>query len=143
MPTRATEYSAGYDLYTPNWVQIRPGEQALVPLWVKWAPEIWSLAYRDSKNPDNPVGVVVGGFFAKIFDKSGLALKSRFNTRAGVIDMDYPDPWNLICVNEGDRNVEFDVGSKIAQFVLLPFLVADDLDTLEKKRDGGFGSTGI
>lgn len=125
IPTRATARSAGYDLYSPIAFKVLPGAQCLIKLDIIWAPE-----------SDQP-------FFAKIFDKSGLANKYRFNTRAGVIDADYPDEWGLICVNESENMLSFQEGDKLAQFVLLPYLIADDLPYSEViQRDGGFGSTG-
>ena len=146
LPSRATEFSAGYDLFAPESVVIPPGQQLVVPLNVKWQPDWWThTILAQSRRGGGPGGITnigVGGFFAKIFDKSGPAVKQRFNTRAGVIDMDYPDPWGLVCVNEGHTDVVFVRHKAIAQFVLIPFLIADDLVNRDGTRTGGFGSTG-
>jgi dUTP pyrophosphatase len=77
-----------------------------------------------------------------VFDRSGLALKKRFSTLAGVIDQDYKDDWGLVCRNDGKAQITFEKGDKVAQFVLLPFLVAEDLEDAAETRSGGFGSTG-
>jgi dUTP pyrophosphatase len=137
LPKRGTDLAAGYDLYTPVKVSIRPAEQMLVPLGVTWDPPQWKLDFQVSETT-----ISFGGFLAKIWDRSGLAVKKRFNTRAGVIDQDYKDPWGLVCVNESQEVVTFGVGDRIAQFVLLPFLVAEDLEDAAETRSGGFGSTG-
>ena len=146
LPQRATEQSAGYDIFAPDNVWIEPGAQQLVKLNIVWSPTfippVWT--FENSVSVVQTFGVNnCGGFFAKVFDKSGLAVKKRFNTRAGVIDSDYPDEWGLVCVNEGDSVFELPAGKAICQFVLLPYLVAEDcLNPETVKRVGGFGSTG-
>jgi dUTP pyrophosphatase len=135
LPKRGTEWAAGYDLFTPVPISLSPGEQTFVPLGIVWQPDKCSFTYGSW---------LYGGFFAKIFDRSGLAFKCRFSTLAGVIDQDYFKPWGLICRNEDpNRTFVASVGDKVAQFVLLPFLVAEDLeDGPIETRSGGFGSTG-
>lgn len=136
LPKRSTELAAGYDLFTPNQVVIRSGCQLLVPLGIVWDPPKIEPQWLGSN-------YLVGGFFAKIFDRSGLALKKRFSTLAGVIDQDYLNEWGLVCRNEGEYDFYAEPGDKIAQFVLLPFLLAEDLENgYTETRSGGFGSTG-
>lgn len=144
LPRRSTEWSAGYDLFTPKEFTVNPGEQELVNLGIVWAPETWKLDFPTNHGPCRLEGPVVqlGGFFAKVFDRSGLALKKRFSTLAGVIDQDYRQDWGLVCRNDGDKVIGFAQGDKVAQFVLLPFLLAEDLESDNVSRDGGFGSTG-
>jgi dUTP pyrophosphatase len=136
LPRRSTVLSAGYDLFTPVGKTIEPGEQVLINLGIVWDPEPWRLDF-----PTNTL-VQLGGLFAKVFDRSGLALKKRFSTLAGVIDQDYRDDWGLVCRNDGKAQITFEKGDKVAQFVLLPFLVAEDLEDAAETRSGGFGSTG-
>lgn len=139
--------SAGYDLFTPVDFTVNPGEQVLVNLGIVWDPEPWRLDFPTNKRPcstDGPL-VQLGGLFAKVFDRSGLALKKRFSTLAGVIDQDYDKDWGLVCRNDGKEVLNFVAGDKVAQFVLLPFLVAEDLESeadIQVTRVGGFGSTG-
>jgi dUTP pyrophosphatase len=136
LPKRSTRQSAGYDLYSPVSGAVFSGQQGLIKLGFCWNPEYnWNLGYLD-------IGLF--GFFAKILDRSGLAVKKRFTTRAGVIDSDYRDEWGLVVVNESDVPFNYSVGDRLAQFVLLPYLVAQDLEsgTNETFRSGGFGSTG-
>lgn len=144
LPKRSTILSAGYDLFTPVDFSVNPGEQVFVPLGITWNPEPWRLDFPTNHGPSGLEGPLVqlGGLFAKIFDRSGLALKKRFSTLAGVIDQDYLNPWGLVCKNEGELLISFVKGDKVAQFVLLPFLVAEDLENDQNIRSGGFGSTG-
>lgn len=140
---RATQRSAGYDLYSPKTFTIYCGCQELVDLGFVWKPEPDPDIVKYL--PDRPWDFENKlQFFAKIFDKSGLAVKFRFSTRAGVIDVDYRDPWGLVCVNEGSKPITFDKGQKLSQFVLIPYLFAEDEQRGHwVERRGGFGSTGV
>ena len=135
LPKRSTEFAAGYDIYAPTNGVIPSMGQGLIKLGFMWAPT-W-VQHRSF--PD------LGGFFAKIFDRSGLAVKKRLNTLAGVIDTDYRDEWGLVITNNGQDPFNFSQGERLAQFVLLPFLDAEDLEQGGQRieRTGGFGSTGI
>lgn len=128
LPKRATKASAGYDIYAPDDGNIVPGEQSLIKLGFTWNP-CW-CAHN------------FGGFFAKIFDRSGLAVKKKLVGSAGVIDSDYSDEWGLVIANRGHEIFSYTRGDRLAQFVILPFLVARDEDPPEKVREGGYGSTG-
>ena len=66
VPIRATEGSAGYDLFASNDVVIKAGDQALVPTGVALdIPE---------------------GHYGQIKPRSGLALKRHITVDAGVIN---------------------------------------------------------
>lgn len=59
----------------------------------------------------------------------------------GIIDSDFnKDIW-LALRNEGDEDVEFLAGERVAQGIIQPYLVCDDDDAVGN-RDGGIGSTG-
>lgn len=138
-------FSAGYDLFSPIPFSVEPGQQVLVNLGIVWNPDPWTLTIASNPLSLGLPGPMVhfGGFFAKVFDRSGLALKYRFSTLAGVIDQDYTKDWGLVCENNGGKVLSFEEGDKVAQFVLLPFLLAEDLEEGgQVVRDGGFGSTG-
>ena len=34
-PRRSTEYSAGYDFYAPKTYEIKPGQSAIIPTYIK------------------------------------------------------------------------------------------------------------
>ncbi len=69
LPTRATEQSAGYDLYANTDAVIAPRDKALIPL---------SLSMTFPR-----------GVYGRITPRSGLAAKYMINVGAGVIDADY------------------------------------------------------
>lgn len=129
LPQRATAHAAGYDLKAAETVNIKPGEIKLVPTGLKaymQENEVLYL-YDRSSNPK----------------KLGLVLANS----VGVIDRDY---YNNID-NEGHifiqfkniskLNVRVEKGTRIAQAVFAPVLLADD-DNAAGSRSGGFGSTG-
>lgn len=126
--TRKTPGSAGWDIHSTVDIIINPGEQGLIPTGIisEFSPEL----------------------VATIWDRSGLAVKFRFNTRAGVIDSDYDKEWGVVAVNEGKEPFIVKVGDRIAQVLL--FETADWNITFQgegfvndyETRQGGFGSTG-
>lgn len=133
LPVRATTNSCGYDIFYPSdkEITILPLEQRLIKLGFAWRDDIINFV-KERNNGDSQL-------FAKIFDKSGLALKYRFSTRAGVIDLDYKDEWGLICVNESvDHSITFGFGDKIGQFILMKYYSFEEVTVV---RNGGFGST--
>lgn len=151
-PLRATQGSAGYDLFaylrgrtidcsdgTRQWsvtgqsererwiLELPAGAMALVPLGFK------------ARLPD--------GYEAQIRPRSGAAFKKglAIPNAPGTVDSDFPDEWRVIVRNATAQPVTIEHGERIAQMVLhqyqtLPFvrgLVGQSTD-----RAGGFGSTG-
>lgn len=132
-PFRATEGSAGYDLYAylpDGLVTIAPGERKLIPTGV-------AIALPD-------------GFEAQIRPRSGLALKHGITVlnSPGTIDSDYRGEIGVILVNHGDYSFEVRNGDRIAQMVLMAYGVLTDgwnvVDSLDdtERGEGGYGSTG-
>lgn len=86
------------------------------------------------------------GWFAKLFDRSGNAIKRKLTVIAGVIDCDYRHEWGVVMVNLQPFVEIIDRGDRICQAVFLPVL---DVSMKEvetpfaiEERTGGFGSTG-
>jgi len=126
LPSRATNGSAGYDLYAVERVEIQPGQQAKLPTGV---------------HISCPVGT-----YARIAPRSGLAVKHAINVHAGVIDPDYTGEINVALINHGPYMVEFKPGDRIAQLIFEryetpDFLVTESLDATQR-ADGGFGHSG-
>ena len=151
-PRRATEGSAGYDLFAyltartvecsdgvRRWaimpeeregdcrVRLSPGAMALIPLGFK------------ARLPN--------GYEAQIRPRSGAAFKKGLGipNAPGTVDSDFPDEWRVIVRNTTEHPVEIAHGERIAQMVLhryevLPF-VAGEVG-VSTERVGGFGSTG-
>ena len=127
MPTRATEGSAGYDLYSCNNYEIKSRSQILVDTGVKM------------KIPQ--------GYYARIAPRSGLSWKKFTDVGAGVIDSDYRGIIKVILRNFSDDTLSIFKGDKIAQIIITKIstpklIVVEILDDTER-GEGGFGSTGI
>ena len=129
LPQRATVGSAGYDLYSPIWIELGPGEDVIFPLGIRCE--------------------IDDGWFLGIFPRSGLGFKYylRLANLTGIIDGDYANSDNeghimMKLRNESvDKTVTINRGDAIAQAIFLPFGVTKD-DDATGIRNGGFGSTG-
>ncbi|MGV3524471.1 MAG: dUTP diphosphatase [Candidatus Sericytochromatia bacterium] len=83
-----------------------------------------------------------------VWSKSGLAVKSNIEKGAGVIDPNYTGALKIKLYNQGDLDVSFSAGDRIAQLVLmlcarLQGVQETDLSHLETSRgEKGFGSQG-
>lgn len=130
LPTYATEFSAGADLYNMegNDVVIAPHETVMVKLG--FAIEI----------PEGYAGLV--------FARSGLATKRGIApaNKVGVIDADYRGECMVSLHNHTNTAVTVDGGERVAQLCIVPFLKATFEEAAElsetARGEGGFGSTG-
>ena len=152
LPRRATEGSAGYDLFAyvrnrrvrcsdgvkqweletradevSSWLELPPAAMALVPLGFK------------ARLPK--------GYEAQVRPRSGTTFKRglQIPNAPGTIDADFPDEWMVLVRNPHAHPIRIDHGERIAQMVLqryevLPFARGDVSITTD--RAGGFGSTG-
>lgn len=130
VPTRGSEYAAGYDLYaaTDEPMNILAHTTQLVKT---------GLAFE---LPD--------GYFGAIFARSGLASKKGLRPAncVGVVDSDYRGEVMVALHNDTDNDVAIDANERIAQLVLIPYVnmtfeEVEELDTTTR-GEGGFGSTG-
>lgn len=131
VPSHGSKYAAGYDLYAcfdAAAVGIPAHTTYLVD--TGWAMEI----------PE--------GFFGAIFARSGLASKQGLRPAncVGVIDSDYRGPIKVALHNDTDTIQTISQGDRIAQLVLIPYLLTnfEEVNELEDtiRGTGGFGSTG-
>lgn len=129
IPTRGSEYAAGYDLYAFHGDLILPGATNKIETGI--AMEI----------PDGYVGL--------IFARSGLATKKGLRPAncVGVIDSDYRGEIIVALHNDSDQSQVVDTNDRVAQIAILPYLSVDfeEVDILSEttRGEGGFGSTGI
>ena len=125
MPTRAHEFDAGLDLYSPVSATIEA---------------------RGSVCIDTGVHVELFPYtVGMIKSKSGLNVKHGI-TSEGVIDTGYTGSIRVKLYNHSDTPYTINAGDKISQLVILPILapeleLVDELDDTER-GNGGFGSTG-
>ncbi len=131
LPVRATEDSAGMDLFAcmDAPFEIQPGEIRIVPTGIAAAPD-W---------PD--VALLV-------YARSGLAAKHgiALANGVGVVDSDYRGEIQVPLCNLGRVPFQVTPGMRIAQLVITPVLLPSvtETDTLPDtpRGTGGFGSTG-
>ena len=131
IPTYGTEYSAGADLYLlgEEPVTVEPHQTKLIHTGIS------------AEIPE--------GYCGLIFARSGLATKRGLApaNKVGVIDADYRGEIMVALHNHTDLPATVEVGERIAQLAIVPFLkaefeIADELsDTV--RGAGGFGSTGV
>lgn len=128
IPTRGSDYAAGYDLYAAESITIPPHSTRKVSTDI--AIEL----------PD--------GTFGGIFPRSGLATKRglRCANCVGVIDEDYRGCIIVALYNDSDIPQLVEEGDRIAQIIAIPYLTMEfkSVDTLPPsiRGEGGFGSTG-
>ena len=129
LPQRATMGSAGYDFFAPTKMVIAPNETVKIPTGIRAEME--------------------DGWVLSLYPRSSLGFKYRLqlNNTVGIIDSDY-----FYSDNEGhifakitndsneDKTVVLNAGDGFMQGIFLPFGICVD-DQVDKKRNGGFGST--
>ena len=131
IPTRATEGSAGMDLYAciEEAVTIHPQQRVTIPTGIAVAL------------PSNE-------FATFIFARSGLGIKHgiALSNGVGVIDSDYRGELCVGLLNSSDKPYTVNPNDRIAQMVVMPVCIptVSVVDTLEEtqRNTGGFGSTG-
>lgn len=129
IPTRGSEYAAGYDLYAHEGAIIKPHETAKIGTGVAIQPP------KDT--------------FGAVFARSGLATKQGLRPAncVGVCDYDYTGEYIVALHNDSNEERTIEAGERIGQVVFIPyinvsFVEVDELEETER-GDGGFGSTGV
>jgi dUTP pyrophosphatase len=130
LPTRATEYAAGWDLYASllgvTKIPILPGSRFVVST---------GLCFE-----------IPEGFEGQIRPRSGLAAKEGVVTAFGTIDSDYRGVIGVNLFNHSYQTVHIEHGQRIAQIVFQPVLKVflEEVNELSETIRGanGFGSTG-
>ena len=132
IPTKGSEYAAGYDLYAHlgecDAIHILPHETKKIGTGVAIQPP--------------------KGTFGAVFARSGLATKQglRPANGVGVCDYDYTGEYIVALHNDTEEDRTIANGDRIAQLVFIPYetgdlTVVEELDETERGA-GGFGSTG-
>lgn len=130
VPTRGSEYAAGYDLYAATEYDIEITPHSTVKIGTGISVEL------------------PNGTFGAIFARSGLATKKGLRPAncVGVCDSDYRGEYIVAIHNDTDETMTISAGERIAQLIVMPFVgiefnVVNEL-TKTERGDGGFGSTG-
>lgn len=130
LPTRGSDYAAGYDLYA-------------------------ATSYNIEIQPHTTVKIGTGlsfelpqGTFAAIFPRSGIATKRGLRPAncVGVCDSDYRGEYIVALHNDTNEVQIIEPQERIAQMILLPF-VGMSFNEVTKLSDttrgaGGFGGSG-
>lgn len=131
VPTRGSEYAAGYDLYAAIDAPIIIHPHCTEKIGTGLSFEL----------PEHT--------FAAIFARSGLATKQGLRPAncVGVCDSDYRGEYIVAMHNDSDIQKTIEPGERIAQMVLMPYVEMQfkEIEELSetKRGDGGFGSTGV
>lgn len=131
LPSRATEGSAGMDLYAciDKPVTLKHGELAVIPTGI-------ALALEEKNSA------------AFIYARSGLGVKHGIclSNGVGVVDSDYRGEICVGLCNVSDEDYTIEPFERVAQMVVAPvfeteFQLCENLDETHRGT-GGFGSTG-
>ena len=130
VPTRGSEYAAGYDLYAATDYIINIAPHSTVKIGTGVAMEL----------PE--------GTFGAIFARSGLATKKGLRPAncVGVCDSDYRGEYIVPLHNDTNEIMSIEPGERIAQLIIMnfnpiEFNVVNSLSDTER-GDSGFGSSG-
>lgn len=123
LPTRGSDGSGGYDLYTPHDLIIHPIGHHLAekPVLIKTGISI----------------ILPQGYCGMYWCRSSLG-KVGMVIHGGFIDSDYRGDL-CICASSLYQNLEFKAGDRICQMAVVPCFMPGIVDY---DRQGGFGSTG-
>lgn len=157
IPTRATDGSAGYDLYADSvHGELSVGDDG----------SVYAAGGAVIEVHTGIAMAIPEGYVGLIFARSGLACKQGLRPAncVGVIDEDYrgeiivnlyndvhydkiQDTDSLTCNSIINNIASFNLKDRVAQIVFVPYGVfemelADELDDTVR-GDGGFGSTGL
>ncbi len=131
LPEYASEGSAGLDLRAciDTTLTLKPGDTTLIPTGL-------AIYIEDP------------GYAGMILPRSGLGHKHGIvlGNLVGLIDSDYQGQLFVSCWNRGTEAFDIEVGTRIAQLVIVPvlqvgFQAVDEFKTSDRGT-GGFGSTG-
>lgn len=138
IPTRGSDYAAGYDLYAEN---VRDADDSAHHV----------IEIMPGKTLKVGTGIAVElpkGTFCAIYARSGLGIKHGIVPAncVGIIDEDYRGEIVVALHNHSDKPFVFKFGDRIAQLVIQPYIAAD-INVVDELSDtdrgnGGFGSTG-
>lgn len=130
IPTRGSEYAAGYDLYAAidETVVIGPHETQKIGTGLSF------------ELPENTFGMIVA--------RSGLATKEGLRPAncSGICDSDYRGEYIIALHNDSNEIRYVEPNERIAQLILMSYVpmtfsLVNEL-TITERGEGGFGSTG-
>lgn len=130
LPTRGSVFSAGFDLYADNNVDITIHPHETRKIGTGLALEI------------------LDGYYGAIFARSGLATKEGLRPAncVGICDSDYRGEYIVAIHNDSNEDRVIEPKERIAQLIIMqyPHITFEEVDELSdtSRGEGGFGSTG-
>ena len=125
MPTKGSDKAAGHHRYANEGTEIPAREQAIIGTGI--AIRLHHDTYR------------------RIAPQSGLAVKYRLTTNAGVIDADYTGEVKVVLVNQGNQPYRVEKGDQIAQLIIEKINNQELQEVVQldntKRGNQGFGSS--
>ena len=126
LPERAHSSDSGYDVYSVEDVVVPGRGSSVIPVGLT-------------------LGFLTKGWWFRVEPRSGLGFKHNLQPHLGIIDNGYRGDLAIKLYNFSDVNITLIKGTKIAQLVLYPHVVAE-VGYIEKamdadRGDAGFGST--
>lgn len=126
LPTRGSNESAGYDLYSSEDGIILPYSHKLISTGITLE--------------------IPKGYYGKIAPRSGLAYKNGIDIFAGIIDSDYRGVIKCILYNSSNTEFKYNIGDRIAQIIfhkheIYEFNIIEHINETDRSSKG-FGSTG-
>ena len=126
IPKRQSSIAAGYDVFSYEDKEIKPGERDLFATGISFT--------------------VPEGTYGQLAPRSGLAYKSGLHVGAGVIDRDYTGEVKVLLFNLSNTAVHIKKHDRIAQLILHKIVTPGVTQVKEllptQRGEGGFGSTG-
>ena len=141
MPTRAHQFDAGLDLYSPVTTTVKGSQYTPAPFYGGYGK-----VYIGHRTIDTGVHVEIPeGYVGFIKSKSGLMVNYGLLSD-GTIDCGYTGSIRVTLFNTTHKDFVIKAGDKIAQLVIQPCALPglEVVDELEEtaRGDNGFGSTG-
>lgn len=125
IPIHATEHAAGFDIYAPQGIILKPGETTKVATGIAFEIPL--------------------GYYVRIEDRSGMAIKGIHKV-GGIVDSDYRGEVFIVLHNSTPNEYKIEKHDRIAQGILTPVHQASFLESKElsetQRGEGGFHSTG-
>jgi dUTP pyrophosphatase len=125
IPTKATNYAAGFDIASAERYELAPGESHLFKTGL-------------SSSIDE-------GYCVVLFDRSGMGAKKNIHRLAGVIDSDYRGEWGVCLINLSKNAHIINEGDNIIQglVITVPELSIVEVQSLDETERGnkGYGSS--
>jgi dUTP pyrophosphatase len=127
IPTRATNASAGYDLYSAVDIAIPSNEMVKIPTDISICP------------PPST--------YCQILSCSGLLTKHGLEVKAGTIDRDYNGNVTMVLQNTSQQSYNIKKGDRVAQIIVYkianPNIIEAEQPHCTVRGSNCFGSTGI